>query len=1019
MRMKLKNLKKLISVAIICTMIAALFVPTLSVQAAETQALESAVENYTDVENSEYKITDVECQNYSMYVYYSVPQDCRIVMAVYDGVTGRMRQLETSNLYASSNDYAYFGFNDYGNRKFTYKLFIVDFNNRPLGKSYSEDVEITDYCEVASFWYSDLEEEPHPTAAIREDHGLVSYNSSWSVNTDGVLTVTGDVSPYTNIKYVSPWDEYREGINSIVFSGYVNSLRNYVFQGLNKVKEVSLPNVCDLDDNSFVDMAGLETVNIGMNTYYISGGAFINCPSLKNLVVDEASDYYKSVDGVLYSKDGTTLIKYPAGKTDRTFVVPDSVENIERYAFEGAVNLEKIVMNDNVTEIGEYAFENCTSLSDITLSSDCTSLLAYTFFNCSSLKNIELPDSVGYISDCCFENTSLERINIPTALYSNSTGFLESLPETVRSITVSEGNEYFTVENGVLLSADKTVLIKYPCGAQSTSFTAPESVKTIESGAFKNSKNLQSVTMGANVSTINSNAFENCTSLKSAVLTNVKAISSELFKNCTSLEYVDLGNPESINDGAFYGCKSIETFTIPASVEYIYGNVFGFCDNLERIEVEEGNSRYCTIDDCLYIETILISYPNAKASDYTVNSDTTEIDSYAFSGRTSLTNITIPDSVTYIGDSAFSDCTNLRSVSMSDNVSTIYQNTFRNCTSLSTIKLPNSLEYINDSAFFKCKSLKTVELPKSGSWITIYEKAFCYSGLESITIPERVDMSCNAFFGCYNLKSIKFEGYCCYRSPLFAFWNFDDITIYYPKGEESWSSSNLNNYQHKDSIKWVAYDDGSGEYTGKYTFTGLEANCEYIVGLNDGTPSDGLLNDDSTLFVDQLRADSNGKITMNYTLKYNTDNIVPFVLGAPKYDISNASIKIGEIIYSGRAQDKPDNYTVTSIDGKELVEGVDYLVTYDSGFDGPGSFFLSVVGIGNYYGEVCQRYTVLGTEYDVDGDGMITIRDTTAIQFYLAGIRTPRNLYAADANGDGVISVADVTHIQKLLAGIC
>ena len=56
---------------------------------------------------------------------------------------------------------------------------------------------------------------------------------------------------------------------------------------------------------------------------------------------------------------------------------------------------------------------------------------------------------------------------------------------------------------------------------------------------------------------------------------------------------------------------------------------------------------------------------------------------------------------------------------------------------------------------------------------------------------------------------------------------------------------------------------------------------------------------------------------------------------------------------------------------------------------------------------------------DVDGDGKVTIRDTTAIQFYLAGLRTPYNLDAADANGDGIIGVDDVTYIQKLLAGIC
>ena len=68
MRMKLKNLKKLISVAIICTMITALFVPTLSVQAAETQAIQNVIENYTDIENSPYVINDVEIYYSSVYV---------------------------------------------------------------------------------------------------------------------------------------------------------------------------------------------------------------------------------------------------------------------------------------------------------------------------------------------------------------------------------------------------------------------------------------------------------------------------------------------------------------------------------------------------------------------------------------------------------------------------------------------------------------------------------------------------------------------------------------------------------------------------------------------------------------------------------------------------------------------------------------------------------------------------------------------------------------------------------------
>lgn len=147
-------------------------------------------------------------------------------------------------------------------------------------------------------------------------------------------------------------------------------------------------------------------------------------------------------------------------------------------------------------------------------------------------------------------------------------------------------------------------------------------------------------------------------------------------------------------------------------------------------------------------------------------------------------------------------------------------------------------------------------------------------------------------------------------------------------------------------------------------------------------------------------------------------NIVPFVLGTPEYDLSDAFAYVSDIVYTGKAQDKPDKYSVT-FDGKELTEGVDYLVLKDSGFDSAGSHTFSAVGIGNYYGIVSYEYNVLASEYDVDFDGMITTKDATAIQFYLAGISELDISYAADVNHDGEVTVEDATSLQKLLAGIC
>ena len=67
----------------------------------------------------------------------------------------------------------------------------------------------------------------------------------------------------------------------------------------------------------------------------------------------------------MYSKDKSTLIRYPAGKADDKFTIPDSVTSIGQSAFEGCENLTSIVFPNSVTRIGYYAFEGCENLKKI------------------------------------------------------------------------------------------------------------------------------------------------------------------------------------------------------------------------------------------------------------------------------------------------------------------------------------------------------------------------------------------------------------------------------------------------------------------------------------------------------------------------------------------------------------------------------------------------------------------------------------------------------------------------------
>lgn len=1036
--MKLKNLKKLISVAIICTMIAALFVPTLSVQAAETQAIQNVIENYTDVENSEYKILDVTRSYSEIDVYYSVPQKCYIIMAEYDGVTGFLKQIDTKKVSPTAS-MTYFYLYSYGNQKSTIKLFIVDLNYRPLGKSYTKNIEITGESEAPSFGYG-YDMEPHPTVPLKNDSGKYGYGANWSVNTNGLLTVDVNNSYlYTTGEHTAPWDEYREGITSVLIPEAPDNMTDigtYMFQGLSKVKEITIPSQAGVDYKSFVDMPSLEKVILTYNPtgYYrtspfsVGGDTFINCPSLKEFVVDENDGNYMTIDGVLYSKDGETLLKYPAGKTDKTFTIPDSVKYLDSYAFEGATNLESVYNVKNLSS--SMIFKNCTSLKKVEISSSIDGISLSAFDNCTSLKQLVLPDSVTYIyknynsyenddSDH-FETTALESINIPSNIYYPE-DFAAMLPGSLKSITVNADDSNYKLVDGALFSADMETLYRYLGGSQNMTYTVPDSVTAIAQNAFRNCKNLKSITVGSNVESIETNAFEGCANLTDIDLSNVSDIYSEAFKNCTNLKNVELGSVKEINSKAFDGCKSLESITIPASVSNIGSGIFANCDSLKNIIVADGNSKYSTVDGCLYQGQNLMEYPNAKAENYVVSSGTQVIKMSAFEGRASLKSIVIPDSVDRIYEYAFADCVNLTSVTLPEGFDSIDSYTFNNCTSLSKINIPDSLWQICYFAFGNCKSLKSIDFPETIQNEHMYfcSRSFYNCGFESITIPAYAELDHTPFFNCYNLKTVKFKGdlFTNYIPTSHIFWNFDDLTIYYPEGKETWDSLRVHNYQHKDSLKFVSYNDTNKNYNRSYTFKGLEPNATYTVGVNNGAVEADLLNSNTLLYFDQLNSDSDGNITISYKTN-KTGKAVPFALGEPKYGISTASIEISEVVYSGKAQDKPDNYTVTS-DGKELTEGVDYLVVDDSGFDSSGIYCFGIVGIGNYYGTASTKYEVICEKYDVDGDGKVTIRDTTAIQFYLAGLRTPYNLDAADANNDGEITVEDATHIQKLLAGIC
>jgi hypothetical protein len=93
---------------------------------------------------------------------------------------------------------------------------------------------------------------------------------------------------------------------------------------------------------------------IGSNVTSIGAHAFAGCASLGAITVAANNPAYRSVAGVLFNQNQTTLFQYPAGNTNRSYTVPNSVTNIGEAAFESCGNLNSIMIPNSVINIGDY-----------------------------------------------------------------------------------------------------------------------------------------------------------------------------------------------------------------------------------------------------------------------------------------------------------------------------------------------------------------------------------------------------------------------------------------------------------------------------------------------------------------------------------------------------------------------------------------------------------------------------------------------------------------------------------------
>ena len=359
----------------------------------------------------------------------------------------------------------------------------------------------------------------------------------------------------------------------------VTSIGNCAFRYCTSLKSITIPNsVMEIGSSAFSGCSSLTSITIPNSVTNIGDSTFWGCSSLTAIYVAVDNKNYTSVNGVLFNKDKTALICYPAGKTDKSYNITNSVTSIGDYAFNGCSSLTSVTIPNSVTEIGGSAFVGCASLKSITMPNSVTSIGDMAFYKCSSLTSITIPDSVTSIGSSAFSDCSkLRSITIPNSVTSIGAWAFNGCTG-LTAINVAMENQNYVSPDGVLYNKDKTTIICYPAGKKGNNYKIPDGVTEIGSIAFSRCSSLTSVTIPNSVTSIGSGAFNGCTSLTRVTIPNsVTKIGWNAFSGCTSLTSITIPNSViSIDWYAFMGCTSLKSITIPNSVTSIGKNAFGY-----------------------------------------------------------------------------------------------------------------------------------------------------------------------------------------------------------------------------------------------------------------------------------------------------------------------------------------------------------------------------------------------------------------------------------------------------------
>lgn len=649
----------------------------------------------------------------------------------------------------------------------------------------------------------------------------IAYGALYGASNLVELTVPfigGSRDSTDTIGYFFSTDDYRtqhtslpSGLATITVSDQ-EVIPSYAFYGCSGIASVSLLNSKTISGRAFESMPSLTTVNLNEGLENIESHAFSSCSALTTLAlpkslikfdngivttavtsleigpnlvtwsstnqslnlasisVDADNPNFSSVDGVLYNKDQTTLITYPAGKEGSSYALPDSVTTVGEYAFRSAkitsIYLNKVVSLEvdafyysaltsvtfpsTLTKLGSNAFSLCGDLASVTWAEtpngEFTIEGHQTFSSCESLTSMAVPSYVDaipeyFVSSC----SSLASITFAGSI--QSIGTLAFAGTAIESIEITFKNAA-TIGERIFYNCSKltTFIIHFEEGVTD--------YPTLEGSGFDQGFTPEIVCDSSAIAEALKLAWAD---FSAYIRAQEEVSSSFIIENGVltgwtgGADETDIVIPDTVTEigaSVFYRNPYIHTVTIPESVTIINENNFNNCSSLLAVYWQGANPGTRTMFKRSGAETKFSSsnmFTSCKPA-IIVDDDAAKTDLQSILTATFKNMVfTLEDNLQIGANEVYGDggATLIKVTGASDEYA-----------------LASNVTAIHESAFaYNCKGLTSVDL---GSVVTIGASAFSNTGLTGdLTIPATVtSIGDSAFDSLDGITSVTILGAC-------------------------------------------------------------------------------------------------------------------------------------------------------------------------------------------------------------------------------------------------------------------